>query len=134
MQQALDHETVSGTSLIMSIFGDAISHRGACISLASLIDMVADFGFNERFVRTSVFRLGKDGWLSSERIGRLSFYRMTEQGFRRLREAENRIYVMEQKPWDGYWDLVLLSSVELEAKAQLKRSWGGWAALPSPPI
>jgi phenylacetic acid degradation operon negative regulatory protein len=131
IQQALDYETVSGTSLIMTIFGDAIIHRGGCISLASLIDMVSDFGFNERFVRTSVFRLAKDEWLSSERIGRLSFYRVTERSAHRFRQAEIRIYDMEQKTWDGRWDLVLLSSLELEAKAQLKKEleWLGCASI-----
>ncbi|GAA3532977.1 phenylacetic acid degradation operon negative regulatory protein PaaX [Zobellella aerophila] len=131
IQQALDYETVSGTSLIMTIFGDAIAHRGGCISLASLIDMLSGFGFNERFVRTSVFRLAKGEWLSSERIGRLSFYRVTESSVRRFQQAETRIYDMGQKAWDGHWDLVLLSSLELEAKAQLKKEleWLGCASI-----
>lgn len=131
IQQALDYETVSGTSLIMTIFGDAIGHRGGCISLASLIDILTDFGFTERFVRTSVFRLAKDEWLNSERIGRLSFYRITDRSVHRFLQAETRIYDMEQKPWDGHWDLVLLSSLELEAKAQLKKEleWLGCASI-----
>ncbi|PSJ45666.1 phenylacetic acid degradation operon negative regulatory protein PaaX [Zobellella endophytica] len=131
IQQALDYETVSGTSLIMTIFGDSLAHRGGGISLASLIELVAGFGFGERFVRTSVFRLAKHHWLSSERIGRLSFYRVTDSSVHRFRQAEARIYGIGQRDWDGQWDLVLLSSVELEAKAQLRKEleWLGCAGI-----
>lgn len=131
IQQSLDHETVSGTSLIMTIFGDALAHRGATISLASLIDILADFGFNERFVRTSVFRLAKDGWLSSERIGRLSYYRITERSNIRFQQVEQRIYNLIQRDWLGQWDLVLLSSLEIDEKAQLKKEleWLGCASI-----
>ena len=65
-------------SLIVTLFGDAISPHGGVVWLGSLVDLVAPFGLNERVVRTSVFRLSKDGWLTSTQVGRRSAYGLTD--------------------------------------------------------
>jgi phenylacetic acid degradation operon negative regulatory protein len=56
--------------------------------LAALSALLEALGFGDRFVRTSVFRLQKEGWLEVEKIGRRSFYRVTDQGMRQFRHAE----------------------------------------------
>lgn len=124
----IDHESLSGTSLIMTVFGDSVYHRGGVISLASLIQLMDVFGLNERSVRTAVFRLVQNGWLVSEKIGRTSYYRITETSRQRFVMADQKIYRFEQREWDQKWDLVLLSSVELENKVTLKREleWLGF--------
>ena len=123
------NEALSGTSLIMTIFGDCIFHRGGIISLASLIQLMDVFGFNERSVRTAVFRLVQNGWLVSEKIGRTSYYRVTESSRERFIMADQKIYSFTHQEWDQKWDLVLLSSVELENKLLLKKEleWLGFA-------
>lgn len=125
----ISNEALSGTSLIMTIFGDCIFHRGGIISLASLIQLMDVFGFNERSVRTAVFRLVQNGWLISEKIGRTSYYRLTESSRQRFIMADQKIYSFTQQEWDQKWDLVLLSSVELENKVTLKKEleWLGFA-------
>ena len=50
------------------------------------------FGFGERFVRTALFRLNKEEWLDVVRIGRRSFYRLSDKGLRLTRRAESKIY------------------------------------------
>jgi phenylacetic acid degradation operon negative regulatory protein len=133
LKQAIDdfiaHESLSGTSLIMTVFGDSVYHRGGIISLASLIQLMDVFGLNERSVRTAVFRLVQNGWLVSEKIGRTSYYRITESSRQRFVMSDQKIYSFEQREWDQKWDLVLLSSVELENKVLLKREleWLGFA-------
>lgn len=47
-----------------------------------------------------------------EKIGRRSFYRVTEQGMRQFRHAESKIYLREQPAWDGKWELLLLECAE----------------------
>ncbi len=125
----ISNEPLSGTSLIMTVFGDCIFHRGGIISLASLIQLMDVFGFNERSVRTAVFRLAQNGWLISEKIGRTSYYRVTESSRQRFVNADQKIYNLSHKEWDQKWDLVLLSSVELENKIILKKEleWLGFA-------
>lgn len=129
IDELIREDVLSGTSLIMSIFGDCIFQRGGVISLASLIQLMDVFGFNERSVRTAVFRLGQNGWLASEKIGRTSYYRVTESSRKRFIIAHDKIYGLSHHEWDQKWDLVLLSSVELENKAVLKKEleWLGFA-------
>ncbi|EPQ4766388.1 phenylacetic acid degradation operon negative regulatory protein PaaX [Acinetobacter baumannii] len=133
IQQIIDsvvkNETLSGTSLISTIFGDSVLHRGGNISLASLIQLLELFGFNDRAVRTSVFRLVKNDWLCSDKIGRTSFYRITDSSRSTYLQAEQRIYNDQMKEWDHYWDLILLSSLDTENKALLKKEleWLGFA-------
>ncbi|EMN3698587.1 PaaX family transcriptional regulator [Acinetobacter baumannii] len=133
IQQIIDsvvkNETLSGTSLISTIFGDSVLHRGGNISLASLIQLLELFGFNDRAVRTSVFRLVKNDWLCSYKIGRTSFYRITDSSRSTYLQAEQRIYNDQMKEWDHYWDLILMSSLDTENKALLKKEleWLGFA-------
>lgn len=133
IQQIIDsvvkNETLSGTSLISTIFGDSVLHRGGNISLASLIQLLELFGFNDRAVRTSVYRLVKNDWLCSDKIGRTSFYRITDSSRSTYLQAEQRIYNDQMKEWDHYWDLILMSSLDTENKALLKKEleWLGFA-------
>ncbi|MFV5421715.1 PaaX family transcriptional regulator C-terminal domain-containing protein, partial [Acinetobacter baumannii] len=112
-----------------TIFGDSVLHRGGNISLASLIQLLELFGFNDRAVRTSVFRLVKNDWLCSDKIGRTSFYRITDSSRSTYLQAEQRIYNDQMKEWDHYWDLILMSSLDTENKALLKKEleWLGFA-------
>ena len=133
IQQIIDsvvkNETLSGTSLISTIFGDSVLHRGGNISLVSLIQLMELFGLNDRAVRTSVFRLVKNDWLCSDKIGRTSFYRITDSSRSTYLQAEQRIYNDQMKEWDHYWDLILMSTLDTENKALLKKEleWLGFA-------
>lgn len=137
LKQAIDEfiakEVLSGTSLIMTVFGDCVYHHGGIISLASLIQLMDVFGFNERSVRTAVFRLVQNGWLVSEKIGRTSYYRVTENSRQSFVQADAKIYNFNHMEWDKKWDLVLLSSVELDNKQTLKKEleWLGFANIAS---
>ena len=74
IQHAVNAVPVSGTSLISSLYGDSLSHRGGEIWLGSLAALLEGLGFGERFVRTALFRLNKEGRLDVSRIGRRRFY------------------------------------------------------------
>jgi len=117
--------TLRSGSLITTVFGDAIAPRGGTVWLGSLIKVMAEFGVSERLVRTSVFRLVKDGWLQSDQIGRRSYYSLTEHGRERFEQATHRIYGTPASPWDGEWCLLLLSSLDTGTK-DLVRKECGW--------
>jgi phenylacetic acid degradation operon negative regulatory protein len=99
--------------------------------IGSLIRALADFGVSERLVRTSVFRLARDGWLDGERIGRRSFYRLTEDGAGRFREATHRIYGEPRQSWSGEWCLLLTAAVPPDRREPLRRelSWLGFGPI-----
>ncbi len=123
--------TVRAGSLITTVFGDAVAPRGGVVWLGSLIRVLAPFGISERLVRTSVFRLAKDGWLSAEQHGRRSFYSLTPEGRERFAQATHRIYAEPLRDWDGKWCLLLLSALDADSKDRVRKEtgWLGFGAL-----
>jgi len=118
-------------SMIITLFGDSISQHGNAVWLGSIIDALAPFGLNGRQIRTAVFRLVKDDWLSCIRIGRRSYYSFTEFGRRQYEKSARRIYAAAPGTWDGQWTLVIPAYADNERRDQLKRelSWAGFGAL-----
>ena len=125
--------TLRAGSLIVTVFGDAIAPRGGTVWIGSLIRVMADFGISERLVRTSVFRLARDGWLDVEQVGRQSYYRLTEEGTLRFVQATHRIYGEPRQSWDGNWSLVLTACLPTEKRELVRRelSWLGFASIGS---
>lgn len=117
--------TLRAGSLITTVFGDAIAPRGGKVWMGSLIAVTSDFGISERLVRTSVFRLVRDGWLQSEQIGRRSYYCLTNIGRERFDQATHRIYGAPAENWDGMWCLLLLSGLDTASK-EIVRKECGW--------
>ncbi|HLS57580.1 MAG TPA: phenylacetic acid degradation operon negative regulatory protein PaaX [Zeimonas sp.] len=122
-------------SLIVTVYGDAISHRGGNAWLGSVVALVGPLGVNERAVRTAVFRLAQDHWLASQQIGRRSYYRLTEIGRRRVDAAHGRIYRHALEPWDGRWTMVAIrhTAADPRARDELRRqlAWLGFGQLAS---
>jgi len=117
-------------SLIVTIYGDAIAHRGGNAWLGSVIALAAQAGVQERAVRTAVFRLAQEGWLASQQIGRRSYYRLTDDGRRRFDAVHQRLYNPPAHSWDHAWTVLALQPAALDAAArtQLERdlSWQGF--------
>lgn len=111
-------------SLLVSIFGDAIAPHGGAVWLGSLIASLEPFGINQRLVRTSVFRLTRDGWLQNEQIGRRSYYSLTMPGRSRFQDASRRIYNEPRQDWSGEWCLVMLAGIEGEFRDEIRKELG----------
>ncbi|MFK8015263.1 MAG: phenylacetic acid degradation operon negative regulatory protein PaaX [Gammaproteobacteria bacterium] len=118
-------------SLLISLFGDAIAPHGGEVWLGSLIDVLARFGVNQRLVRTTVFRLSKDGWLCAEQVGRRSFYRLDNTGHSRVTAASERIYAAPTTQPTADWCIALLTGVEGTRRDEIRRelTWLGFAPL-----
>jgi len=120
-------------SLIVTVWGDALAPHGGVVWLSGLIRLMASFGMNERLVRTSVFRLVRDGWLSGESKGRRSRYRLTREGGRRFEQAHQRIYAPHADHWSGDWEIVISppDASIASARAQLRDElgWEGFGVL-----
>src|SRR5437588_659018 len=91
IRRTLADDPPRARSLIVTIWGDALAPHGGEVWLAGLIGLVAPLGLNDRLVRTSVFRLARDGWLASQSRGRQSRYRLTNAGRLRFASAYRRI-------------------------------------------
>ena len=119
------------TSLVVSVFGDVITQHGHTIWLGSLVKALAPIGVNERLVRTTVFRLVKEGWLEAERVGRRSYYRFSDYGLHEYQRAARRIYALDDTDWRGHWQLLVPVSVPEKQREQFRRSlqWQGFRSI-----
>lgn len=113
IENFLRERPVRANSLIITIYGDSIAPHGGSIWLGSFINLVKPLGINDRLVRTSVFRLSKDSWLTSDHIGRRSYYGLTATGRRRFEHAYRRIYFQPKVQWEGDWQIVLTAGNDL---------------------
>ena len=123
---------VQASSLIVTIFGDAVLPRGGRVWLGSLIQLLEPMQLNERLVRTSVFRLVKDGWLSAETVGRRANYALTPWGRRRFEEASSQIYAACAPVWDKRWRMMLVvGELSTRQREQLRRTlfWKGFGLI-----
>jgi phenylacetic acid degradation operon negative regulatory protein len=118
-------------SLIVTIFGDAVMPRGGGLLLSGLIELLGQFGINESQIRTALSRLVAEGWFESRRVGRRSFYRLTESAERRLEEGTRRIYFGPRQDWDGGWTVVALATMAEARRERMREDldWLGFGSL-----
>ncbi|MEL7528116.1 MAG: PaaX family transcriptional regulator C-terminal domain-containing protein [Pseudomonadota bacterium] len=79
-------------AFIVTLYGDAIEPRGGTLWMGDLVSCCAEQGISESLVRTAVSRLVAAGKLLGERIGRWSFYRLTDQAQAEFRLASKVLY------------------------------------------
>jgi len=97
-------------SLIITFFGDVVALRGGRVALSTLQDVMGLLHVEPGAVRTALSRLAGEGWVEREREGRLSFYKLTDQGRTRFDEPTKRIYAAAAGNWDGEWTVAIDAS------------------------
>ncbi len=130
-KQHIKQSSISCTSMVVTIFGDIVSQHGSWLWLSSLIKVLEPLGFNERQVRTSVYRLVQSNWLQVNKVGRCSYYCFTDFAMAHYEKAARRIYAAEQADWNENWILVLPISVPEDKKEKFRKSllWQGFNTL-----
>ena len=123
---------ISARSVLVTILGDAVLPVTKKVWLSQLFQLAEPFGFDERLVRVSMFRLAEEGWVTSERHGRRSLYLLTPLAEREFADAADRIYRDARPPLDGVWTFVLFDSAQLSPaeRNRLTRhlGWHGFVA------
>ncbi|MBO0740341.1 MAG: phenylacetic acid degradation operon negative regulatory protein PaaX [Hyphomicrobiaceae bacterium] len=118
-------------SVIITVFGDAIVPRGGSVWLGTLVRFFAALGSNDGVVRTAMSRLAADGWLERSRVGRNSFYHLTEKGRVPFRQATEHIYGARARDWNGHFEMLLIGNArERESVRSLLLTAGFGAAAP----
>lgn len=111
---------IRASSLVITVYGDAVEPHGGTVWLGSLIRLLEPMGISERLMRTTIFRLTQDGWLMSEKVGRRSYYSLTGPGRRKFEQAFKRVYSTNMTAWNGTWCLVLLSQLSAEKRKAVR--------------
>jgi len=124
----------SARSLLMTLLGEYVLPRDRLVWTSVLVDTLAGFGVEQKSARQALARAAAEGWLVSERVGRLARWGLTAPGRRLLTEGAQRIYQFGRgdRPWDGRW-LVLLVSVpevkrDLRHRLRTRLSWAGFGS------
>lgn len=114
-------------SLVVTVFGDLAQAEGASLSMQSLARITEPLGVKPEALRVAMHRLKKDGWITSQRQGRNSLFRLTKEGRTQSIEAAPLIY-RNAPPDYPVWSLYLASAqsqksiAEIEQLAQIKNS------------
>lgn len=111
---------IRAKSLIATIFGDFIESCGGRIWLGNLIELVQLFAINERLLRTSIYRLADEGWVTKTRNGRRSVYELSVEGREQTALVHKLIYRDDAKTWNGVWNIVIASGQEIPAAALIQ--------------
>jgi phenylacetic acid degradation operon negative regulatory protein len=124
----------SARSLLTTVLGEYVLPFGKPVWTATLVDVLALFGVEEKAARQALARTAAEGWLRSDRVGRRVRWSLTRPGRRLLAEGAARIYGFGsgERPWSGQW-LVLLVSVpetmrDLRHKLRARLSWAGFGS------
>lgn len=107
-------------SLVATLFGDVVESHDREIWLGSITALLEPLGVNERLVRTAVYRLAKDNFVESTKIGRRSYYRLTEEARKKVHHYDRLIYYPSNTQWDGDWTLVFTGTKGINAKQRLR--------------
>lgn len=83
---------------IVTLYGDVVVPRGGEVWIGNIISACALVGISETLVRTAVSRLVAAGQLEGRRVGRRSFYRLTDATSVEFSEAARIIYGPPDQP------------------------------------
>lgn len=119
-------------TVIFSLYGQYVLPRGGEIWIGSLVRALTALDFNPGTVRAIVSRMKHKGLLQNRRMGRHSFYRLTDAGLQQVREGSDRTFGPPNE-WDEQWTVVTYSVPEKyrERRETLRRSltWFRFGAL-----
>jgi phenylacetic acid degradation operon negative regulatory protein len=100
-------------SLLFTLYGDYVHPLGQEeVRVGALVRLADELGVSHGALRSALFRMGREGWLSARRNGGPPRYRLTARGHSLIEEGIGRIYGRRRAGWDGRWLLVSYSLPE----------------------
>ncbi len=121
LQTILKEMSPKAKSLIITFFGDTVFPYGGTIWLGSLVKFMEEFGISEKLTRTSIFRLSKDGWLSSKKFGRESYYSLSDLAIDRFIKAHYSVYAYDEQEDNKDWIVLFTNHVDLTSELNLSK-------------
>lgn len=100
----LEIETIKTWSLIATILGDI---EADCVSGRALWSLLGPLGIKAEAMRVALHRLKKEGWITSEKVGREVVYALSDRGLAETQVARTDVYRRDVKYSEG-WQLALL--------------------------
>lgn len=110
----------SPKAAILTLYGDYLLSRGGEIWIASLIEILGNFGLSQQAVRSAVSRMCRGGLLQINHVDGKSYYSLTQNGYDLLTEGAQRIFQRRKAEWNGHWNIVTYSIPETMRPARDK--------------
>lgn len=105
-------------SLMVSLFGDLAQNEGDVIDGPILSTIMARLQVKPEAARVALHRLRKDGWITSEKLGRIRQHSLTATGRQQSAAASPRIYAdPHQNAAD--WHLILTETGSSEVSQDM---------------
>jgi len=108
-------------SLMISLFGDLAQGEGEQIAGPVLSAMMAAMQIKPEAARVALHRLRNDGWVTSEKSGRISWHGLTVKARCESIAASPRIYALPEAA-PSAWQLILLQRSDAGVQAELTAS------------
>ena len=127
--------TESARSVLFTVLGELVLPTGGEAWTSAFIDVLGRLGIEEKAARQALMRTAADNWLSSERVGRRTVWRLTPAAERLLRDGTERIFSFTAVAgdWDGRWTIVIARTPETERAARhmvrTRLRWAGFGAV-----
>jgi phenylacetic acid degradation operon negative regulatory protein len=124
----------SARGLIFTILGEYVLPTDGTVWTSAMIDAMSRLGVEEKATRQALMRTAAEGWLTTERVGRRTRWRLTPNAERLLSEGSERIYGFgaRRDGWDGCWLLVLARTPEAERPSRhvlrTRLAWAGFGS------
>jgi phenylacetic acid degradation operon negative regulatory protein len=109
-------------SLAVSFLGDCIVPRAGDVGIATIAEVLGRFGIEAGVTRTSMSRLASDGWVKRRKVGRNSFYSLTEPALAESEAASRRIYAARHPQEPCAWRVYLGRGLPRSEQARLRRA------------
>lgn len=118
----------SPQQLVGTLLGDYWLHDPGHLPSAALVDLLEDFGVTDSGARAALSRLRRRDFLVASKLGRRTFYGLSEQGRERVIAGAQRISSFHaDQEWRGSWCGVVFSIPEEQKdKRHLLRSRLRW--------
>jgi phenylacetic acid degradation operon negative regulatory protein len=124
--------TDSTRSVLFTVLGELVLPTGGQAWTSAFIDVFGRLGVEEKTVRQALMRTAAGHWLSSERVGRRTLWRLTPAAEQLLRDGTERIFgfTAVAQDWDGRWTVVIARAPETDRPARhiirTRLRWAGF--------
>jgi phenylacetic acid degradation operon negative regulatory protein len=121
--------------LLITLLGDYWYGRREHLPSAALVRLLAEFGVTPVGARAALSRLARRGLLESSRVGRRTYYGLTERAAAVIAEGARRIYSFGTgaRSWSGQWTVAAFSIPEEQRDVRhalrSRLRWLGFAPL-----
>ena len=121
-------------SVLLTVLGEYVLSRPDGVWQETLVSALGTLDYKTQAARQALARSVSAGWLATERHGRRSRMRLTDETAAMLRTGAERIYGFgEPREWDGRWLLVTLrvpeQRRELRHQLRTRLAWAGFGSL-----